>query len=168
MNSEEARNIIVRLNASLKKAGLDWVVQEVSTVVERGIEEQKQVAFESFDASDEPITKRGRKAEVTVTRPLTEMEELRLLVASVRAAVVDLNEIQEKALLGLMTEEASSPQIAFRPDIPEGFEDKGYSITDARRGYAFDLSLKEVEVQKQRIARLRAVILQLEEIIHAD
>jgi Fic family protein len=76
--------------------------------------------------------------------------------------------IQEKALLGLMTEEASSPQIAFRPDIPEGFEDKGYSITDARRGYAFDLSLKEVEVQKQRIARLRAVILQLEEIIHAD
>ena len=66
MNSEEARNTIVRLNASLKKAGLDWVVQEVSTVVERGIEERKEVAFESFDASDEPIQKRGRKTEVCI------------------------------------------------------------------------------------------------------
>src|SRR5205823_5370730 len=108
--------------------------QEVSTVVERGIEERKEVAFESFDESDEPIKKRGRKTEVTITRPLTEMEELRLLVASVRAAVVDANETQEKALIGLKTKEVESPRIAFRPDIPEGFEDKGYSFSDARRG----------------------------------
>jgi hypothetical protein len=168
MNSEEARNAIVRLNATLKKVGLDWVVQQVSTVVERGIEERSEVAFESFDESDEPIQKRGRKTVVTITRPLTEMEELRLLVASVRAAVIDVNETQEKALLGLKTEGASIPQIAFRPDIPEGFEDKGYSITEAQRGHGLDLSTENVEAQKQGIARLRANIIRLEEMIRAD
>lgn len=136
-------------------------------VVERGIEERKEVAFESFDASDEPIKKRGRKTEVTITRPLTEIEELRLLVASVRASVIDANETQEKALTGLITEEVSSPKIAFRPDIPEGFEDKGYSVSDARRGHAFDLSVAQVAAQKQRIARLRETIVQLEKMIHA-
>jgi hypothetical protein len=168
MNPEEARNAIAQLNASLKKVGLDWVVQEVSIVVERGIEERKEVAFESFDASDEPIKKRGRKTEVTITRPLTELEELRLLVASVRAALVDTNETQEKALLGLKTKEFDNPQISFRPDIPEGFEDKGYSISDETRGHAFDLSVAEVEAQKQRIAHLKAAIDQLEGMIHAD
>ncbi|PWU21063.1 MAG: hypothetical protein C5B50_02645 [Verrucomicrobia bacterium] len=167
MNSQDARSAIVGLNASLKRAGLDWVVQEVSRVVERGIEERKEVAFESFDAADEPIKKRGRRTEVTITRPLTEMEELRVLVASVRASVIDVNETQEKALLGLKTKDMENPSIGFRPDIPDGFEDKGYALTD-ERGRPFDLSLAEVERQKQRISKLKTIIMQLEEMIRAD
>ena len=158
--------MIVQLNAALKKVGLDWVVQEVSAVVERGIEERKEVALQSFDAADMPTKNRGRKTEVTVTRPFTDLEELQLLVASVRAAVLDANEIQEEALLGLKGEDAASPQISFRPDVPEGFEDKGYSIGGAR-GHPFDLSLDQVAEQKDRIARVRALIVQLEQLIHA-
>ncbi len=169
MNSGRShRNAIIRLNAILKNVGLDGVVQEVEAVGERGIEERREVAFESFDDSDEPIKKRGRKTEVTITRPLTEMEELRLLVASVRAAVIDVNETQEKALHGLETEAASTPRIAFRPDIPEGFEDKGYSVSNEQRGQALDLSVDSVGAQKRKIVGLRFNISQLEEMIRAD
>jgi hypothetical protein len=126
MNNEEVRAIISKFNSMLKAARLEWVVQEVSTVVERGVEERKEVALESFDVSGLPIKKRGgRKTEVTVTRPFTDFEELRLLLAAIKTAIIDANEIQEKAILGLKSEEVPSPQISFRPDVPEGFKDKG-------------------------------------------
>src|ERR1051325_3774781 len=129
MNTEELRRLITELNAMLKRVGLDWVVQEVSSVIERGVEERKQVDIQSFDITGQPLKKRGPKSEATTTRPFGETEELDLLLAAVRAAVIHTFEIRKHAVEMLQPvrttpqpQEASNVQIRFRRDVPSGFE----------------------------------------------
>mgnify|MGYP003584360112 CR=1 FL=1 len=168
MTKEETLDAIIRLNASLKMAGLNWVVQEVSSVVERGVEEPKEVAFESFDQTSKAAKKPGRRTLVTITRPLTEIEELQLLVDAVRAVIVDTYELQQSALLRLKQMGVESPEVAFRPETVEGFESKGYSVPDDKQGHAFEWTASEAQLGSAHLKHLKTVIEKLTEIIHAD
>ncbi len=169
MTSEEAQSSIAALNAALRNSGFDWVLREVSVAVERGKEERSEVSFESFDAADQPIHRRGgRKTEVTTTRPLTDIEELLLLVSAIRAAIIDGSEIQIDTLRSFKEAGVENPIISFQPDVPEGFADKGYSVEDAGRGRAFEVNLGQIEDRRGVVGKLKHLIEALEGKINAD
>ncbi|HEX3717910.1 MAG TPA: hypothetical protein VH595_08075 [Verrucomicrobiae bacterium] len=169
MSPQEARNAITSLIGALRRSSLEWVVREVSIAIERGIEERGEVSFELFDDVDQPISnRRGRKTEVTITRPLTDLEELRLLLFSIRAAIVDASDIQDRALRDLQLTDAPNPVIVFRPDVPEGFEDKGYSVADAGRGHPFEMTLEGIDARRDSLEKIRHLLKNLEDLVNAD
>jgi hypothetical protein len=162
MSPEEAGEIIRRLNIALRENGLDWVVQQVAAIVERGVEERKRVALESF-ARGKSSKKTGPKSEAITTRPFSEEEELRLLLLAIRSAVIDTHQIEESALAGLKTE-----RIAFRPDVNEEFKDKGYSGMNVQGGERFDSSQEDLSKRKRYVEQLDSILAELESVIHVD
>lgn len=158
MTPEEADEIIRRLNLVLREAGLAWVVQQVAAVVERGVDESTHFTFQNFEL-DQPAKRPGPKSEALTTRAYTEEEELRILIAAIRSAVIDRYQIEESAFERLKTE-----TIAFYPDLPTGFADRGY---DRQVDEEFKLTLANLKRRRDAIQELEAHLAELEALLHA-
>lgn len=158
MSPEEARNTIRLLNERLVEVGLGWVVDQVAAVVERGVDEQTHFVFQNFELG-ELARRPGPKSEGLTTHVYSEEEELKILIAAIRAAVIDLHKIEESVFARLRTE-----TITFYPDLPADFASRGY---DRQADEEFKVTLTGLERRKSAVAELEAHLAELENLVAA-
>ncbi|MDX6577324.1 MAG: hypothetical protein QOE96_3277 [Blastocatellia bacterium] len=159
MSPQEARETIRGLNELLTKFGLGWVVQQVAAVVERGVDQKTHIVYQGSEP-DQPLRRPGPKAEALTTRAYSEHEELRLLIAAIRSVGIDLYQIEKSALAGL----GSPNNIRFAPDLPAGFEDRGY---DRRASEGFESTVASLEQRSEAVEELSKHLVELERLARA-
>lgn len=139
MRPEDVRDNTTKLNQLLREKGLLWVVEEVSRVIEDGVEEKKAVSFESFTLEGNVIPRRGPKSEVTATRPYTDEEQLELLLDAVKAVLVDGAQIRAEIFAKLVAE-IPDAVVRFEPDIPSEIQERGFVPLREGQGKPFVLT----------------------------
>jgi hypothetical protein len=166
MRDEEIRENTTKINRLLREKGLLWVVEEVSRVIEHGVEEKKSVSFEFFGLEGEPIPRRGPKSEVTATRAYTDREQLALLLEAVKTVLVDGAEIRTEIFRNLI-EPVPNAVVHFEPDIPSEIQERGFVPLPEDQGKPFALTSESIAAGEAS-ALLAQTIRAMEEDLNAD
>ena len=166
MREEDIRDNTTRLNHLLREKGLLWVVEEVSRVIEHGVEEKKSVSFETFSLEGEAIPRRGPKSEVTATRPYTDEEQLELLLDAVKSVLVDGAQIRSE-IFRKLAQGLPNAAIQFEPDVPSDIQERGFVPLPEDQGKPFVLT-REAAVAGEALGSLAQAIHGTKEDLDAD
>lgn len=112
MDAEELFATRQKLRSFASAHGMQWVLDEVDEAVSLGISEartlrqhtrQGQITYEDvtgLDYSADATSARGRRGteEFARRRPMTDLEQVELLVTALRRVLVDLDEIADEAV----------------------------------------------------------------------
>jgi hypothetical protein len=94
LDTKEAEKVYNQLSDIIRKAGLDWLIADVTHQISMGKQGAKDIQVETTLRSpqgDYLPKRKGRKAAFIVTQPLTENEKLLLLIEALEAATVGLS-----------------------------------------------------------------------------
>lgn len=94
IDPKQAEEIYNQLSDIIRKVGLDWLIADVTHQISLGKQGTEDIQVEPTlrGSQGEYLPKRkGRKAAFIVTQPLTENEELLLLIEALEAATVGLS-----------------------------------------------------------------------------
>jgi hypothetical protein len=144
---------------------MQWVVEEVSRVIESGVEEKKSVAFETFSLEGEGIARRGPKSEVTATRSYTDEEQLRLVLDAIKSVLVDGSDIR-LSIFDNLAADARNAVIRFEPDVPSEIQERGFLRLPEGQGEPFVLT-RDVTRGGRASGRLRHAIERTKEDVSA-
>lgn len=113
MNTDELASVKQKLRDFASANGMQWVLGEVDEAVALGVPEirtlrqssqQGRITYEDITEPDAGLisTRRRRNTEDFVTRrPMTESEQVELLVQALRRVLVDLDEIAKQPIKAL-------------------------------------------------------------------
>jgi hypothetical protein len=113
MNAEELTNVKQKLRNFASANGMQWVLNEVDEAVSLGVPEtrtlrqssrQGRITYVDITGPDVGLasTRKRRNTEDFVTRrPMTEAEQVDLLIQALRRVLVDLDEIAKQSIEAL-------------------------------------------------------------------
>jgi hypothetical protein len=157
MRAEDVRDNTTKLNEVLRETGLRWVVEEVSRVIEHGVEEKRIVSFETFTLDGLAIPRKGPKSEVTATRPYTEEEQLDLVLEAVENVLIDGAEIRA-SIFEKLAKDIPNAQVRFEPDVPSDIQERGFAPLPEDQGAPFIVTQDVANESLKASTRLRHTI----------
>jgi hypothetical protein len=141
--SEDAKTYRTEVLRILRSNGLDWVAQQVQETILGGKQFSKEILEPALpqyavevSTVDEAPPRRRRKTKRTSTSPLSDEEQLSILIDAIERALVDRSEFQN-AIFEILHD---VDQVTFAPDIDDidltaGAEHAiGYGVRDAANG----------------------------------
>jgi hypothetical protein len=124
MNAEELANVKQKLRDFTAANGMQWVLNEVDEAVSLGISEirtlrqatqQGRVTYEDVTGTDFTEGRTGRsyrREEFIGRRPMTELEQVELLIQSLRRVLVDLDDVADASVSQLANVVVRKPSVS--------------------------------------------------------